>query len=300
MTKRELLVRSGRLASAAGEEELVAYYMTHMNASHEHDFTKSDGSSFGEGERISFSPEFYNHLRTHPQYLAKKEADEVSYVWDRLVEQFTTNMLAGTTIIPEGKPYVISDLEQGVRHMALVPRYKRRLFGAAILDALGKSDEAPRFTRALLPGPDDADRETGFFFLTLAIPDFELEGGYEGYREVRRKFLEIYALALLEKNRHLKRVVGIGTEPQSKKGRTGSSEDMVAVEVDSWSPEFLNDLDQWKKELNIFQEGHFKTYAPRFHGEFPIVPTASYGEKNSQQLNRKKRRALAAKRRKRR
>jgi hypothetical protein len=43
LTKKEQLVRSGTLLTAAGEEDLLAYYMTHMNSSGEHDFTKPDG-----------------------------------------------------------------------------------------------------------------------------------------------------------------------------------------------------------------------------------------------------------------
>ena len=45
LSKKENLIRSGRLISAAGEEELAAYYMTHMNSVGEHDFTKPDGTS---------------------------------------------------------------------------------------------------------------------------------------------------------------------------------------------------------------------------------------------------------------
>jgi hypothetical protein len=186
LTKKEKLIRSGQLISAAGEEELVAYYMTHMNSSDQHDFTKPDGTPIGDAH-VSFDVGFYDDLRTNRQYLAKKEADKISYAWDTLIEQFTSHMLAGTTIVPDGMPDQLSELEQGIRHMALVPRYKRRLFGEAIVDALAKSKSTDRFTRSLLPGPRDPHPETGFFFMTLAIPTFELADGYEGYRQVRRK-----------------------------------------------------------------------------------------------------------------
>ncbi len=293
LSKKEQLIRSGRLTSAAGEEELVAYYMTHMNSSGEHDFTKPDGTTFGQNDHVAFDVGFYDELLTNKQYQAKKTADDVSYVWDRLIEEFTTNMLAGTTIVPDGAPFVLSDLEQGIRHMALVPRYKRRLLGEGIVDALKKSNTADRFTRAFLPGPEDTDRETGFFFMTLAIPTFEVKGGYEEYRSVRRKFLEIYAYALLEKHRDLKRIVGIATEPQSEITRGGSSEDLIVVEPDEWTPEFLKELEELKKALNIAQEGNFKMY-PIQGNEFPEVKL-SPSMPNSQKLNRKQRRANAAK-----
>ncbi len=164
LSKKERLIRSGCLISAAGEEELVAYYMTHMNSSGEHDFTKPDGTAFGENDHVSFDAGFYNDLLKNEQYRSKKAADNVSYLWDELIKEFTTNMLAGTTVVPKGTPFVLSDLEQGVRHMALVPRFKRRLFGEAILDALEKSDTTDRFTRTMLPDPLRAS----------AIPPFSL------------------------------------------------------------------------------------------------------------------------------
>ncbi len=295
LSKKERLIRSGQLVSAAGEEELVAYYMTHMNSSGEHDFTKPDGKSFGECDYVSFDVGFYDHLLKNKQYQAKKAADDVSYAWDRLIEAFTNNMLAGTTIVPDGAPFVLSEIEQGIRHMALVPRYKRRLFGAGILDALEKSNLTDRFTRSFLPGPNDTERETGFFFMTLAIPKFELPDGYDGYRIVRRKLLEIYGFALLEKYRELKRIVGIATESRTEIAKGGSSEDLLVIEPQEWTPEFLAQLEEAKEKLDILREGNYKPYHSDQGPEFPDVPTVGNSQSNTRGLNRKQRRALAAK-----
>ena len=56
LTKKEALIRSGKLISAGGEEDLVAYYMTHMSPAGEHDFTKPDGSALGDNDHITFEP----------------------------------------------------------------------------------------------------------------------------------------------------------------------------------------------------------------------------------------------------
>ena len=296
LAKKERLIRSGTLISAAGEEELVAYYMTHMNSSGEHDFTKPDGKDLGEAF-VSFDVGFYEGLMQNKQYQAKKEADKVSYVWDRLIEEFTNNMLAGTTIVPDGMPLALSEIERGIRHMALVPRYKRRLFGEAILDALEKSRDADQFTRSFLPGPGDADQDTAFFFMTMAVPKFELPDGYDGYRKVRRKFLEVYAYALAEKFRNLKRVVGIATETRAEIAKGGSSEDLIVVEPREWTEEFLSELATAKRELNIMQEENFKPYLSNQAPEFPEVKVEG-SQIDAPKLNRKQRRALAAKARK--
>ncbi len=293
LSKKEKLIRSGKLITAAGEEELVAYYMTHMNQQGEHDFTMPDGSSLGQDDFVSFGSGFHQDMIKNAQYLAKKSTDKNSYVWDRLIETFTTHMLAGTTMVPDGLPDALSDLEQGVRHMALVPRYVRRALGDAILDALQKGTTAPRFTRALLPGPTQADQETAFFFMTLAPAKFQLEGGYEQYRTVRRNMLEAYALAFLHRNPKLKQVVGIATEPPSGNRNTGSSEDLMVVYLPEWTPELLRDLEERKKVFSIIQEGNYKEYAVKGN-EFPELPRKPSNSSKGD-LNRKQRRAEASK-----
>jgi hypothetical protein len=270
LTKKEALIRSGRLISAGGEEDLVAYYMTHMNPEGEHDFTRPDGSPLGADDHITFDPGIHADMLQNVQYLAKKEADDISYLWDRLIEAFTNHMLAGTTLVPDGQSFDLSELEQGIRHMALVPRYLRRVMGEGIRDALEKGRAADRFTRAFLPGPTEANQETAFFFMTLDVPKFSLGGGYEQYRAVRRNMLETYALAFLQKNPQLKRVVGIATEPPAKNGKAGASEDLLVVEDVVWSDCMLKDLAERKKVFNVMQEGNFTEY-PVQGNEFPEV-----------------------------
>lgn len=293
LTKKANLFRSGRLVGAAGEEDLVAYFMTHMNSAGEHDFTKPDGADLGENDRLTLAPGFYTSMIGNKRYQAKRVADQNSYVWDNLIEAFTTHMLDGTTLVPEGHEFDISSLEQGVRYMALVPRYQRRSFGDAIIDALKIGATADRFTRAMIPGPTEADQDTGFFFMTVAVPTFQLDGGYEQYRTVRRTFLETYAFAFLKKYSKLKRIVGIATEPPGK-GR-GASEDLIFVESGQWTPEFEHDLVERMRTLNIAQEGNYKEYA--VHGsEFPEIELPQVGAvSRPNNLNRHQRRAAKAK-----
>jgi hypothetical protein len=62
LAKKEALIRSGRLVSAAGEEELVAQFMTRMNAEGEYDFTKPDGTAWSEGDHVGYGVGFYEAL----------------------------------------------------------------------------------------------------------------------------------------------------------------------------------------------------------------------------------------------
>ena len=163
LSKKEQLFRRGNLAGASGEEDLVAFYATHTDSTDQHEFTRPDNTPLGPNDRMLLDDGQYAHLLQNQQYLDKKKADEVSYVWDNLINTFTEPLLDGTNLVPDGFPREVSDLEEGLRHMALVPRFMRRGFSEAILGALEMGSTTDRMLRAFLPGPSEIDRETGFF-----------------------------------------------------------------------------------------------------------------------------------------
>jgi hypothetical protein len=116
-SKKESFIAANGLALSHGEEELLCYYL------------------FGEtaGERGFFLPE--NHqaivesghwegISAHPLYVAKKEADRVSYDWDTLIETFGRQYLKGTLLL--GRNDDINSFQAGLAIMAKMPRAARR------------------------------------------------------------------------------------------------------------------------------------------------------------------------------
>lgn len=97
--------------------------------------------------------------------------------------------------------------------------------------------------------------------MTMKVPNWQLEGGYQEYRKVRIGFLETYALALHQANPHLERVVGIATEPPDPKEKKGSSEDLVFMERPEWTDGLVKDLEERKKALNIMNPDNFKEHS---------------------------------------
>lgn len=81
LTKKEQFISSGKLIAAAGEEDLLAYYLKQVNEAEEHDFIlpeNIDKMVLGEGGWDSF-------IR-NPQRRAQISVNEVSIAWDRLIE----------------------------------------------------------------------------------------------------------------------------------------------------------------------------------------------------------------------
>ncbi len=290
LSKKEELIRSGFLNSAQGEEDLVAHYLTHMISEHEHGFLGPDGGPLSPEAPLQLAGTF-SELTQHPQYIAKKQADEASYVWDRLIAMFGENLLAGTTIVHDGHARPFSDLERGVRYMALEGRFRRRLMGRGILGALEEARKHGKFVRSFLPNlKNPKTGETAFFFFTLAPPEKEIEGGYERYRQVRADMLSTYALLLLQRFDNLPRVIGIATEAPPKPGEEsrGSSEDLILVENPEWTDELIGDLEKRRQHYGFLNDDDLIKRSLD-EAEWPEVAVIS-----PKRPSRKERRALEA------
>lgn len=295
LEKRGNFIRSGRLVEALGEENLVAYYSIRINADGDHDFT-----SDGQPERFSIDRQHYARLISDTRYLAKKEADKISYNWDMLIEAFTTHMLNGTSITldPKDEEFDLKKSELGVRYMALESRFMRRAHGEAVIGALEKGMATDRFFRSMIPTATSKENETGFFIQTLKYQNWMDESvGYEKYRRHREASATLYAQGLLEKNSHLGRVVGVSREPPMQ-GR-GISEDLLYVEQADWTAKERAEIRENCKKAGLLQDmkpWHWDGQEfPEVHSVFirPSFQTSHNG------MNRKERRAMKSKMRKR-
>lgn len=251
LTKKAAFLRSGGLVSAAGEQDLLAHYAVRMNEDDEHDFVESRTL---RGTRLHVEPGLYRNFERDPRYLARKKADEPSYVWDRLIESFTNHMIAGTSVILDDHDYDLKMHELGVRYMALQRRVMRRGLGGAVAEALRLGATEEMFRRAMIVPPDQPECETGFFVLTMKRLDWmKLKGGYEDYRRARANSALIFAKGLLARCPHLERVIGVACEPAIK--GQGGSEELIYVEQAQWSQSDLAAIEEDCRRLDMFQEG---------------------------------------------
>lgn len=293
LQKKEEFVRSGRLHLAHGEENLLAYYAIRINEDGDHDFTIDEDSP-----PITINRDHYQNWVSDPQYVAKKDADKISYVWDEFITLFTNHMLDGTSITLDDHGFELRKNERGVRYMALEMRFRRRSHGEAVMGALKKGITEDAFFRMMMAPPEAKDNETAFFVMTFKYQDWmEEKGGYEHYRRKRAERATIYAQGILEKYPHLKRVVGISREPPEQ-GR-GVSEDLVYAEQCEWTEEQRGQIKDNCKELGVLQ-GPMK-FRPKDDDEYPSVPQIVFERKNTPRhgvLNREQRRTRDAKLRK--
>lgn len=240
--KEAILTKPGRIVGATGEEQLVAMYLTHLNKNNEHDFIEIpehlDYAFFDEGHWEDF-------IRS-PEYKAKKDADHVSYVWDRLIEHF---IAYGRDDRGDGTATTAGSVEAGLRILAAEPRLHRRGLASMLVEAIQRRVEPGRRFARLEISNDFPD--TAYLFLILPQPDFVKS--YEDYREGRRAILDAHCRVAKLYAPMAKRIVGIATEPASTKG---ASEDLLLFETDgvSWTSEHERDARELQEMASIFVE----------------------------------------------
>ena len=254
LRKKEALLRSSLRVFAAGEEELLAHYLVHMDQDGTHGFSIPQGYGWvwideGEWERFTRSP----------KRQAQKAADEVSYTWDRLIETFNRHILAGTYhYATDPAPRVREGI---VRFLAAEPRFRRRVLSKALVGQIESYPRGKKDIKSTRVIPPRVEGDPYYLFLVFGRPSYvELQ---EEYREGRRKLLEFYCRAVKHKFPDALDVIGIATEP----GKVGSrSEDAVWLNARDWTPELQNEAAALRRDLNLLNE----TKTTSFHEkEYP-------------------------------
>lgn len=289
LQERENFIRSGDLAFSPGEADLLAQYLHHTDPQGQHKFPRARDFGMPDDYQIQVSHGEFEALLSSREYKAKKDADQISYIWDRLIGAFTEHILAGTSVAISGEEPSAQRAEPALRIMARESRTARRFLGEAFVNALEKARELrqDRYTRTLMPFRGMADPECGYIFMILTYPTkFELEGGYEQYRRARVEMLKAYCAAVLYDNRHLKRMVSIAVDAASEiTGRYGGSEDLVAFEVKEWNAALEKSVEEHRKHYDVFDAKRLrwsKTRVEEYPSENPVP-----------EMNRKERRAAA-------
>lgn len=134
-----------------------------------------------------------------PELAEKKNADQVSYVWDRLIDVFAKDVL-GDNLQPHASP---SDAEKALRLMARECRFSRRILGEAFKEFVAESAIHP--LARMLTAP------SGVVYVFLALPR-------DHDRSLRQKELQLRCFVARGLNKSTTTVVGIGTEQYSSEG----------------------------------------------------------------------------------
>jgi len=238
LRKKEAFVSSDRFLYAAGEEELLAAYLTKLNDDEEHDFVFADGSfvMLSEGSWAKFCQ--------NPQRKAQLKVNEVSYAWDALIEGFNKHNLAGTQ---HYVTHTLHDIEIAIRFLAGEDRTSRRFLAQSFSEIIYKTSEDQRAVRGT-----KSLRQKGLYYVLMVFPHRSYSE--EDYRVVRRNHLIDYCMVVKLKFPEAEHVVGIATDAGVDEYR---SEDLVYLDVTDWSDDQRMEAERIKTEFNILNSVRF-------------------------------------------
>jgi hypothetical protein len=217
----------------------MAFYLKYMNDQDEHDFVVP-----AEASAVAIEEGHYLNFLSRPERRAQVAANQISYSWDALVEEFIGHSLGGTQHFTTSAS--LSDDERMYRFMAREPRTRRRLLGRALHEILEKATSEQRRARIVqASSPGDP------IYVFLAIAPGR-DQSYEEYREFRRELLVRYAMAVKVKFPEASDIIGIATEPASH--GDDRSEDLVYMDGRNWTERAWEDARHWQKTLHLFEE----------------------------------------------
>lgn len=244
LNAKQNAIKQYKVLSYCGEEDLLAHYFLNFDKQSESHFIGSiddyDMVHIGEGEWSDF-------VKSKP-YNLRKKANEISYLWDRLI-QITSQNAFNRTLTGNSDPFAG---KSGIYYMAREPRFVRRAFSKKIVAAIeGFPDDPSTIMRQVTLMPSFF-KDTIYILLQLKVLD---RGDFvTDYRPKRSGMLEIACGAAKLKWPNLKRVIGIAIDAPKFAGET-NSEDILLMEFDNWNAEEENYYKDMNKHFGFFKTG---------------------------------------------
>jgi hypothetical protein len=174
--------------------------------------------------------EIWEEITKKPEFVARKAADEISYVWDRLIDSVGEDVLEDN-MEPGSSP---SETERVLRVMAQEDRFSRRLLGAAFKEFVDESKSTG--LARMLKSP------SGTVYVFLAMP-------HGTPREYRKMILANRCFVARHLNPDSPTVIGLATERYQPEG---FSLDLAYVHIPEWGEDERLVAEKMQKELGYF------------------------------------------------
>jgi hypothetical protein len=218
LVEREKLFRATpSYVVAEGELSLLADYVSTTGENDEHVFT-----THAEADVVLHTSDSWLTVSMSDMYIKKREANELSYFWDDLIERITEHVSHGTAFFSSTND--IFSHERALRRVARYRRFERREYAIALFEVL-KAAPIDRITSRHVFTLDKT------FLMTFVAVPFGNQQSYEDYRRFRREYLAVLSYAMLHDEPNVREVIGIAMSPLSDQYDT--SEDMIFINRES-------------------------------------------------------------------
>lgn len=144
---------------------------------------------------IYIENDVWSKLSIEPSFMKERELNEISYVWDSLIEIFTVHYNNKSLVVDIDR----STMDQIISTMALENRYCRRVLSQAFCEFMNASSDNFIQTRTV---KTDISSETAYVFLK----------GDNSKREERQMELEVRCIMAKHHFKECTTIIGITTE----------------------------------------------------------------------------------------
>jgi hypothetical protein len=252
LREKERLCRS-RTLYVAGEENLLAHYLTHVDDTGEHSFVFDP-----DAHLIVVDESWWADFASSEERRSQVEHDQVSYLWDHLIERFAEHVLGGTQYFASEPS--LSSSETVLRFMAAEPRLRRRSLSQVLGDAIESTPPDQRRIRVVPPQLPD---EPMYVFLLCPWRDDRPE---DENRTFRRNYLEACVFVAKMKCPGALDIIGFATE--SGVERAQRSEEALYFDARRWSSEDEELARTYQRDLSILVAEHSFTQSVV---EYPVL-----------------------------
>lgn len=230
LAKKENVLTGGRLLSAYSELDIAAWFVY-------------NGRKFPPAPvQFNLDPNLWNALMSKEEYQKRINADQVSYIWDKMIEHLTESFLSSG--LEYGNDQTVTEFESKARIMAKERRFSRRVLALWIIKRLKKSHRDRLEIGSVLPSPTSDD-----VAYVLLICTGSSREEHDEYRKFR--FQKLFARCHAAKCRYPERRYFLGMAMDVSHGR-GGSEDFVLLDTKDWTDEDFAHAEKMRSELNFF------------------------------------------------
>ena len=270
LEKKENLFRSGRRIFAAGEEELLGHFLSNADDDGTHGFKL--GKSIAA---VAYDTGIWDYFQAHPDRLAQLEADQVSYLWDELIERFSVHVLGDSQYF-RGESIEPLETELALRWMAREDRVQRRMLAQRLWNIAMSAAKNPK--EPYRAGMTWSGTVGSPLYVMLVCNFIDGADDYEEYRHMRANLLHNYVVCAKVKNPLRNDIVGIAlSSPLMKE----ASEDLIYLDASEWTNTEFEEAAALQKRLGIFQRGKIRTMnIEEYPKQQKLFVKAKEGERN--------------------
>ena len=184
-------------------------------------------------ESLIITEDNWERLIADTSYIAKKEADKISYFWDRLIELLSSYILNDQMEFGS----TLSENERVIRYMAREFRFSRRILSESYSQFRNLAKAHSVISR-IVPSP------SGTTYVFFAPPP-------EMDREIREMELKMRCFIARNDIRENPVVVGIGSNVDATP--KGFAMDLVLLEMPNWTIKDEEEANEIRRELGFFE-----------------------------------------------